>query len=93
VALLGNCDTDEKESRGKRVVPEQFLAAGASSRAGDTYHSFRANGPHMPVDYVGLSYEVQQLLGPAFFSRHYVGLIREFKALSGPGVLRLVCAF
>jgi len=26
-----------------------------------------ANGPHMPVGYVGLSYEVQ-LMGPAFFS-------------------------
>jgi hypothetical protein len=44
------------------------------------------------VNYVGLSYEVQQLLGPAFFSPHYAGLIRKFKALSGLGVLRLVCA-
>ena len=48
-----------------------------------------ANGPHMPEDYVGLSYEVQQLLDPAFFSPKNTGLIREFKALSAHGVLRL----
>jgi hypothetical protein len=45
VALLSNRDTDENESPGKRVVPEQFLAARASSRAGDTYHSFRGERP------------------------------------------------
>jgi len=48
-----------------------------------------ANGPHMPVDFVGLSYEVQQLADPSFFSVHNTGLIREFKALSPHGVLRL----
>lgn len=47
------------------------------------------NGPHMPVDFVGLSYEVQQLADPAFFSGQNSGLIREFKALSSGGVLRL----
>jgi hypothetical protein len=48
-----------------------------------------ATGPHMPLDYVGLSYEVQQLLDPTFFSAGNTGLIREFKALSAHGVLRL----
>ena len=48
-----------------------------------------ADGPHMPVDYVGLSYEVQQLLDPAFFSGQNAGLIRAFKTLSAYGVLRL----
>jgi len=48
-----------------------------------------ADGPHMPVDYVGLSYEVQQLLDPAFFSGQNAGLILAFKALSEQGVLRL----
>ena len=43
--------------------------------------------------FVELSYEVQQLLDPAFFSPQNAGLIREFKALSGLGVLRLVFAF
>ncbi|MGH9734253.1 MAG: hypothetical protein ACRD8A_06670 [Candidatus Acidiferrales bacterium] len=48
-----------------------------------------ATGPHMPLDFVGLSYEVQQLTDPTFFSIRNSGLIREFKALSSTGVLRL----
>jgi hypothetical protein len=48
-----------------------------------------ATGPHMPIDFVGLSYEVQQLTDPSFFSAQNGGLIREFKALSSTGVLRL----
>jgi hypothetical protein len=48
-----------------------------------------ATGPHMPQDFVGLSYEVQQLTDPTFFSPENTGLIREFKALSTHGVLRL----
>src|SRR6202007_3290771 len=46
-------------------------------------------GPQMPIDFVGLSYEVQQLAEPSFFSAQNSGLIREFKALSSTGVLRL----
>lgn len=48
-----------------------------------------ATGPRMPTDFVGLSYEVQQLADPTFFSAQNHGLIREFKALSPTGVLRL----
>jgi hypothetical protein len=48
-----------------------------------------ATGPHMPSDFIGLSYEVQQLNDPSFFSAQNSGLIREFKALSPTGVLRL----
>src|SRR5271155_3068622 len=48
-----------------------------------------ATGPQMPIDFVGLSYEVQQLADPTFFSARNSGLIREFKALSSTGVLRL----
>jgi hypothetical protein len=48
-----------------------------------------ATGPHMPSDFVGLSYEVQQLTDPHFFSAQNSGLIREFKAFSSTGVLRL----
>jgi hypothetical protein len=43
----------------------------------------------MPIDFVGLSYEVQQLADPNFFSAQNSGLIGEFKALSSTGVLRL----
>ena len=48
-----------------------------------------ATGPRMPVDFVGLSYEVQQLVDPIFFSAQNSGLIRQFKELSSNGVLRL----
>lgn len=48
-----------------------------------------ATGAHMPEDFVGLSYEVQQLADPSFFSAKNTGLICEFKALSSHGVLRL----
>src|SRR6201988_4323851 len=46
-------------------------------------------GPQMPIDFVGLSYEGQQLAEPSFFSAQNSGWIREFKALSSTGVLRL----
>jgi hypothetical protein len=49
----------------------------------------QATGPRMPSDFVGLSYEVQQLRDPSFFSAQNGGLIREFKALASTGVLRL----
>ena len=48
-----------------------------------------ATGSNLPIDFVGLSYEVQQLADPSFFSAQNNGLIREFKALSLTGVLRL----
>ena len=48
-----------------------------------------ATGPRMPIDFVGLSYEVQQLADPSFFSGQNTGLIRQFKTLSSTGVLRL----
>src|SRR5579864_4637544 len=48
----------------------------------------KAVGPQMPLDFVGLSYEVQQLVDPSFFSAQNSGLIREFKALAPHGVLR-----
>jgi hypothetical protein len=35
-----------------------------------------ATGPRMPTDFVGLSYEVQQLREPSFFSGQNGGLIR-----------------
>ena len=44
---------------------------------------------HMPIDFIGLSYEVQQLADPSFFSALNRGLVRECKALSSTGVLRL----
>jgi hypothetical protein len=48
-----------------------------------------AMGPSVPDDYVGLSYEVQQLIDPSFFAASNIGLIDQFKALAPRGVLRL----
>ncbi len=48
-----------------------------------------ATGAHMPADFVGLSYEVQQLTDPSFFSPENTGLVRAFDELSARGVLRL----
>ena len=49
----------------------------------------QATGAQMPADFVGLSYEVQQLADPNFFSPANTRLIRQFKDLSPKGVLRL----
>jgi hypothetical protein len=43
----------------------------------------------MPDDFVGLSYEVQQLVDPSFFAASNIGLIDQFRALAPRGVLRL----
>ena len=51
--------------------------------------STEATGAHMPTDFMGLSYEVQQLTDPSFFSESNIGLIRQFKALAPRGTLRL----
>ena len=80
----------------------EFLGAAAYAAAAARLHAQGAGkvqvalsipneaiGPHMPIDFVGLSYEVQQLVDPSFFSAKNSGLIREFKALSSNGVLRL----
>jgi hypothetical protein len=48
-----------------------------------------ATGAHMPADFIGLSYEVQQLTDPHFFSAANLGLIEQFRKLSSNGVLRL----
>src|ERR1035441_10357626 len=43
-------------------------------------------GPVVPRDYVGLSYETQQLSDPGFFSAANSGLIAQFRALAPHGV-------
>jgi hypothetical protein len=80
----------------------QFIVTGALSTAAIRLHAqnpqkvqasleipHEATGPHMPDDFVGLSYEVQQLTDSSFFSAENVGLVRAFKELSPHGVLRL----
>jgi hypothetical protein len=43
----------------------------------------------MPARFVGLSYEIQQLKDPSFFSASNASLVRQFRALSSQGALRL----
>jgi hypothetical protein len=46
-------------------------------------------GPVVPRDFVGLSYETQQLSDPSFFLAANSGLIAQLRALAPHGVLRL----
>jgi hypothetical protein len=84
------------------ISRRKFIATAAVSLAATRLHAqgraiaqvtlkipAEATGPHMPADFVGLSYEVQQLTDPSFFAASNVGLVREFKALATHGVLRL----
>jgi hypothetical protein len=84
------------------LTRRRFLATAACTMAAARLHAQdqskvrvvlsiprEATGPRIPIDFVGLSYEVQQLADPSFFSAQNSGLIRQFKALSSTGVLRL----
>src|SRR6185437_1269029 len=97
----GACAAPEKRAiRMNRITRRRFLAtstmcvAATQLRAQSAAHATltipsEAVGPHIPEDFIGLSYEVQQLVDPTFFSGQNTGLIQAFKALSAPGVLRL----
>ena len=63
-------------------------APATARQAGLTLHSEQP-GPVIPANFVGLSYETQQLSEPAFFSPANAGLIAKFRALAPHGVLRL----
>ena len=53
-----------------------------------TVHADKA-GPAVPSNFVGLSYETQQLSDPNFFSQANGDLIAQFRDLAPHGVLRL----
>jgi hypothetical protein len=46
-------------------------------------------GPTVPENFIGLSYEVQQLSDPSFFSANNRELVARFRELAPHGVLRL----
>jgi hypothetical protein len=46
-------------------------------------------GAHVPENFIGLSYETNQLTDPTFFSPENTGLIAQFLALAPHGVLRI----
>ncbi len=46
-------------------------------------------GPRIPNNFIGLSYETNELAEPSFFSPQNTGLIEQFRALAPHGVLRI----
>jgi hypothetical protein len=102
VAAKTNCSASDYTLSTMTISRRAFLTTAALSLAATRLHAQRgttpkvllkisteATGPHMPADFVGLSYEVQQLTDPTFFAAGNDGLIRRFKALAPRGVLRL----
>jgi len=63
-------------------------ASSPASAATITLHRDKT-GPVVPANFVGLSYETQQLSEPSFFSAANKGLVEQFRALSPHGVLRI----
>jgi len=47
------------------------------------------HGPTIPSNFVGFSYEIEELSNSSFFSAQNTGLIEQFRSLSPNGVLRL----
>lgn len=81
-------------SRRRFLASAGMAAAAMRLRAQSAPHVMlsipsEATGPQIPEDYVGLSYEVQQLVDATFFSEQNSELISAFKKLSANGVLRL----
>jgi len=66
----------------------QTASAGSVQQAKLTLYPDRP-GPAIPANFVGVSYETQQLSEPNFFSPANTGLVAQFRALAPHGVLRL----
>ena len=66
----------------------QAPSAAPAHSATLTLHPDRP-GPVVPHNFVGVSYETQQLSEPDFFSPSNHGLVEQFRALAPSGVLRL----
>src|ERR1700679_3501077 len=87
----------------KPMDRRRFLLATAPTAALPTLKSFAQaatttatlklhpgeTGPRIPDNFIGLSYETNELTNPTFFSADNTGLIEQFRALSPNGVLPL----
>jgi len=87
----------------KSMDRRRFLLASAATAALPTLRSFAqattptatlklhsdATGPRIPDNFIGLSYETNELTNPSFFSIENTGLITQFRTLSTNGVLRI----
>ncbi|MDW5265738.1 MULTISPECIES: hypothetical protein [Acidobacteriaceae] len=70
------------------LTPNLRAFAQTTATAKLTLHNDQP-GPIVPEDFIGLSYEIQQLSDPTFFAPSNHGLIAQFRALAPHGVLRL----
>ena len=70
------------------ALPELRVFARETGTSSLELHPDRP-GAVVPMNFVGLSYETQQLSDAAYFSTANTGLIASFKALAAHGVLRL----
>ncbi len=71
------------------AAPVRTLAQAAATPAAKLVLHPDRPGPTIPANFVGLSYEIEQLADPSYFSVENTGLIKQFRALSPRGVLRL----
>jgi hypothetical protein len=81
----------------------RFLLATAATAALPTLKSFAQastatatlklhpgeTGPRIPDNFIGLSYETNELTNPSFFSPENTGLVEQFRTLATNGVLRI----
>jgi hypothetical protein len=96
VLILGGIRVMTMQTR-RRFLATAALTAAAlrlDAQTGSPVHatlvlSASATGAQMPEDFLGLSYEIQQLTSPDFFSPANTSLVRAFRELSLHGVLRL----
>jgi hypothetical protein len=81
---LAQSPTDSSASRASQAPPTSSAVQPAKLEL----HADQT-GATVPQNFVGVSYETQQLSEPHFFSPENRGLVEQFRALSPNGVLRL----
>jgi len=85
----------EKMDRRRFVIAGAAAAASLKGLAQDAAQSVKLSlhaeqtGAVVPANFVGLSYETQELSDPAFFSAKNTGLIARLREIAPHGVLRL----
>lgn len=70
------------------TLPSLRGFAQTTASAALTVHANRP-GAHVPSNFIGLSYETNQLTDPTFFKPSNIALIQQFRSLSTNGVLRI----
>jgi hypothetical protein len=72
------------------TLPSLHALAQAAAPATSTLQLHAGQpGARVPANFIGLSYETNQLTDPSFFKPSNIALIQQFRALSPNGVLRI----